>query len=159
MRIYECRHCGARNRSTGQCVKCLKGLGSLPRAFVAAGVAATILAVLWGAFSWITHLQATFLALGFGVTISAVAAHFSGGRGFLYQVVASGWTLLGMLAGDTLAVWLLWPQFYPRTPDRPDFLALMQWLALWDGATIGLMALGLMGGMFLWHQSDGVSGI
>ncbi len=153
MPLFPCRHCEARNDYPGRCIVCGKSLGSYPKAFIAAAASAQGLAFLWVAGSMAFGIPAIFFAIFFGGLVSGAVTTFSGGRGFGYQAIATGFTILGIVLADTILVWNFWPQLTgsPNTA-RPGFSALMEWLFLYDNVTGIFSVLGVVGGMFIWHH-------
>jgi hypothetical protein len=154
--------CGARNTAGGQCILCGKQLGSLPVAFIAGFAAALALSVAWALWFWITGIGAVWFAMLFGVAVSGAVVHFSFGRGWVFQAVASAATLVGIVMAQTLLLLLL--------RDRLDLLVKVEQpnlavvdvaskVALNDPWVLVFSTFGLMGGFWVWKQpSDGEDG-
>jgi hypothetical protein len=155
-KVYDCRHCGARNSGGGQCVNCLKSLGSFPKAVVGAAVASLGFGLFWILLSYITKVQLGVIALAFGMVVSFVTVRYSGGYGFTYQLNASFWTLLGLVVADVLVVRMLWHEYAPHWGDRPvpSLLDIGAYVLQHDGVTLAYCVIGLVGGLGIWRQPD-----
>lgn len=132
MKVVVCP-CGARNTAGGQCILCGQQLGSVPRAVVAGAVAALVLAVAWAVWFWLTGFVWLWLSLLFGVVVSGAVVLVSFGRGWVFQAIASAWTLVGIVAAETLLVLL--QQVAPNDP----------WVFVFG-------VCGVMGGFWVWKQ-------
>ena len=123
---------------------------------ISAAVASMALGVVWVLFALITKFQLTFLAIVFGGIISGVVTWYSGGRGFLYQGIATLFTIAGILVADVIVVRIFWSDLYPNwTGTLPPFMALLEHMATNDPATLLFCTLGVMGGCFIWHEGTG----
>lgn len=141
------------NNEQGQCVQCLKSLGSYPKALIAGLLAAVALSILWVGAAFLMNIQLAFFALFYGAVISGAITYFSGGRGLSFQFIASVLTVGGMLLADTAVVFLLWEQLpgvEPGSP-RPEFSELMVSLVEYEGSTLLFMIFGWVGGLFIWR--------
>ena len=151
---YKCRHCGANNDDCGKCIICNKGIGSLKTAIIAGFITTIVLGVFWILISLITKIQLPIFALIFGGFVSFGVSHFSAGRGFIYQGIATIYTIIGILLADTISVIILWHDLYPEwgadTPI-PQFTDIIIELALYDPFTVFFYILGVIGGFYIWR--------
>lgn len=152
MRIYTCNHCQSRNTRSGQCVECLKSLGSPIKALVAALASGVVIALLWIGISWFTGLQLPFIAMIFGGLISLAVTTYSGGVGFLYQGIATLFTIASILVADTVVVLLLLEDTYGATgwSAPPLSLSLLEYQALYDPYSFLFISIGIAGGLYIW---------
>lgn len=149
--------CGARNTAGGDCIKCGRGLGSIPRALMAAAVSAVALAVGWAVFIWLTRFFVLWFLMLFGIGISGAVVQASFGRGWSYQAIASAATIASVVLGHALLVVLV--------RDRLDLLfsleqpnvGLLSVLAavLEDQTALVFSVVGVMGGFWVWKQPSG----
>lgn len=154
MRTYICQHCNARNTHTGQCVSCLKSLGSVKKAIDAALLSGAILVTLWVGLSWITGMQFTFFAMLFGGLISLAVTRYSGGAGFLYQAIATAATIMSILVADALVVILFWDTIYGSSGvSAPSFsMDFLEYQFNHDPYTFYYVTIGVLGGFYIWHN-------
>ncbi len=150
MPTYACRACGATNSHSGDCILCGADLGSLPAAALVAFGAAAVLGVGWVGWAWLTGLQVTWFAAVYGGLVSGALVHFSGGRGPLYQGVATAATVLGLLLADSALVALLAARAQPDLP-LPPVGELLAYQVQHDPITIAFMLLGVAGGLWVWR--------
>ncbi len=146
MGVIVCRHCSARNTEGGDCVMCQKPLGDLPAAITAAFVTAGVLAVLWAGFTLVTHIQIMWFAVLFGGLVSGAVAHFSGGRGPTYQLVATTATVVGIVVGQLLFV-VGWVGRFDVLADQDAVAAIV----FADDWSLPFCVLGVVGGLWLWQ--------
>ncbi len=154
MKVVVCA-CGARNVVGGDCILCGRSLGSVSKACVAAAASSLGLAVLWAVSAWVTGLQASFLAVGFGVVVGGAVAQVSFGRGWLYQLIASTATLAGIVLGETLLILVLRDRLDLLVEVQQPNLGLVEavrYTVLQDPWAIAFAVLGLMGGFWIWKQ-------
>ena len=154
MGVYLCESCEARNIRGGICTMCGKPLGSLRDAIAAASIAMLLASLFWIGFSWLTGVQISFFAMVFGLAVSGAVAHRTGGRGPLYQAIASGFTLVGMAVSDAVVVRMHWFTInpdWPRDLPLPSLWDQLAWQAQWDGVFVVFVTLGLVGGFWLWR--------
>lgn len=129
-------------------------MGSIKKAIEAGFFSAGFLAIAWLSIVYITKMEFTFLALIFGAIVSAAVVIKSKGRGFLFQIIASFFTILGIVAGSTYGVFYLWniiPEYYNQGP-RPGVIELSWNLFLYDPATTIFYIVGVIGGGWVWHH-------
>lgn len=79
-------------------------VGRLARAILAGGVACLIAAGLWAAIAIGLHVQLGILAWGVGVMCGFAVARFGRGNGVVFQVIAVGYSLLGIALGKLACV-------------------------------------------------------
>lgn len=104
---YICRHCQANNPVPGQCVLCLKSLGSHKKAFLAAAISSLWCGTIWLTVAVLFRIQLPALAILFGGIVSATVSRFSGGRGITYQLIATAFTIAGIVSFDGLSLLLI----------------------------------------------------
>ncbi len=144
MGVIVCRRCGARNTEGGDCVMCQKPLGDLRAAVVAAVVTATLLALVWGGFSYVTGFQSAWFAALFGGVVSGAVAQASSGRGLAFQAIATAATIAGIVAGEALFVLAL----LVKLGHEEEAAA----LALSNPWGPAYAVMGVVGGLWLWHD-------
>lgn len=134
-------------------MKCLKGLGSYPKALVAGLASTVLLSGVWIGAAYLVALQFGFFALFYGAVISGAITHVSGGRGLSFQFIASVFTIAGMLFADTTVVFILWDQLpgVLEGEQRPEFFDLMIRLLEYEASTLLFMLFGLIGGLYIWQ--------
>ena len=150
MAIYECKKCKSRNTSQGHCIICGASLGSISTATTAASLTSLALGMVWFLSALMFRFQDPFLALLFGGIVSGTVTFFSGGRGLMYQAIATTYTIIGILAFDALVVWYLWPEF--SSEARPDFWFLIGYQMYHAPFALASCVLGVMGGFFIWRD-------
>ena len=151
---YMCEHCEARNSRGGRCTFCNESLGSMRVAFKAAFLAATALSLFWIFLSWVTGLELGALALVFGFLVSGAVAQSTGGRGILYQAVASFFTVSGLAIADAVVVRMQWFKIFPNwdpAEPLPPMMDQLVYQAQWDGIFLVFVVLGFAGGLWLWR--------
>ena len=103
-----CKHCGTTNFKTGQCKECLKSLGSLPKALIAAVTTSLLLFVIWVLIAIIFEAEFSWLSLFFGFLISASILIFAHGKGPIYQFISTLTTIIAIFFSDLFVTWYLW---------------------------------------------------
>jgi len=88
---------------------------SLPMALFAGSAAALVGAVLWGVFTYVTHVKLGWIAVLIGVLVGYAVRTFGKGTGPMFQVLGAVLSLSGCVAGNLLMVCL----FYSRQQDVP----------------------------------------
>lgn len=137
---------------------CGTPLGSLQRAIAAAAGSALTLALLWVVVAWLLGAQALWFPVLFGGLVSGAVVQLSAGRGWRYQAVATAATVVGIVFGDTLLLLLVTGRAEELVAvEQPNLrlLSLMRAQVESDPATLAFMALGVMGGFWVWRQPDG----
>jgi hypothetical protein len=155
MKVVVCPACSARNTAGGQCILCGVQLGSIPAACAAAWLSALGLGVGWGLFSWLTGIQALWFGLFFGVLVSGAVAHWSFGRGWAFQAIASLATFFGIVVGEGLLLLLLYRRADLLWDEDPRHLGLIEFVARAlerDPWFLAFGVTGIMGGFWLWKQ-------
>jgi hypothetical protein len=151
---FKCRHCSANNSAPGYCVLCRKQMGSLKKAFDSGLYSSLALATLWSILAIITGIELSFLAIIFGGLVSAAVVRGSSGRGISFQLIATSFTLIGIVASQAFTFYFIWD----RHPDlsaigpRPGLIAIAHHLLLYDDFTLIFIILGVMGGAWVWHH-------
>lgn len=133
---------------------CGRSLGSIRDAVKAASIAALLASLVWIGFSWLTGLELSIFAMLFGFAVSGAVAHRTGGRGPLYQGIASSFTLVGMAVSDAVVVRMQWFKIHPdwsRDLPLPPLMDQLAWQAQWDGVFLVFVTLGFVGGFWLWR--------
>lgn len=135
---------------------CLKKMGSLRKATIAAFGAAGGLALIWIMFSTITRLESLAFAVVFGAVVSGVTMRVSGGHGPLYQLVATSATILGILIADTIVMLLLTNQsgFAGLAHlTAGNWSAVLDHFFTRDPYTFCFMVAGVVTGLFIWRPA------
>lgn len=156
MKVVVCP-CGARNVVGGDCILCGEPLGSIGAALAAGAAAALGLALAWGVVGWLTGVQAIWFGMFFGVAVSGAVVHFSFGRGWLYQAIASGATLGGIVLGETLLLLLLHGRLGSLLGlEQPNLglLEALRFAVVDDSWSLVFGTVGLLGGFWVWKQPD-----
>ncbi|MCO5166501.1 MAG: hypothetical protein M9894_09065 [Planctomycetes bacterium] len=156
MKVVVCA-CGARNVVGGDCIICGAPLGSPAVAVAAAAASALGLALLWALTGWLTGVQALWFGMFFGVAVSGAVAHFSFGRGWLYQAISSGATLGGIVLGETLLLLLLHGRLGSLLGlEQPNLglLEAVRFAVVDDAWSLVFGTVGLLGGFWVWKQPD-----
>lgn len=154
MASHQCPHCGAYSSEPGRCVVCKKPIGNLGKAISAALASAVVLSVLWIGLAWISGMQLSLLAIAFGGIISLCTTHFSGGRGILYQLIATVVTVVAIVFADGIALMMMDPEVgfeELNSLTAADLLAMMEYHLKYDPATPLFYVLGVMGGFWIWR--------
>lgn len=152
-----CPGCGTRDNAGHRCHVCGYRLGSLHKAVVAAGVAALGYGAIWVGLTWLTGMQLSAIATGFGAVVAGSVAIVSKGRGCLYQLIASGFTVIGIGVAQARVYQLLWDQLPGVPPDTPapSIAALWPWVLQYDPVTVLWCVFGVLGGFILWLPTTG----
>jgi len=157
MPIWTCEACGCRSTQGGDCIECGRSLGSPRKAVLAAGVATVVLSLLWVGSGALLGVQASLFAAFYGGLVSGAVVHVSGGRGVLYQAIASSFTLAGVVCAQTVLVLILWEEIARANDlawESPGFVETLHYLVNYDPLTIVFCVLGLFGGFWVWRQPD-----
>ena len=154
MPSYICPHCSAHNSEAGQCVLCYKNIGSWREAMKAGFYTAVILGVLWVAATAIFKIQLPMLAVGFGAAVALSVSHFSGGKGFLYQAIATGFTAAGIICADSVSMLVV--AYREGQIELQQVTLNLLWAdmthrATEDAATILYYFLGIIGSFCIWR--------
>lgn len=153
MASYECKSCGSYSQEEGSCIVCGNPLGDLARAIRAAGESSLIMAMIWVAASFLLRMQLPLFALIFGGIVSLYTTRRSAGRGFLFQLIATGFTILGIVLADSMAMLLEVARessFSASDITIDMLLADMKYRILNDPVTGLFFVLGIMGGYWIW---------
>lgn len=151
-----CSKCAANNPEPGHCILCGARLGSYKRAVWAALLATLSMTAMWIILSVVVRMQFPIIAGIFGATVSFCVLHFSGGSGLFFQLIASGFTLAGIVLADSASLLLL------AVVDEKIPLSSLSTEWLWvdmsfrisnDPYTILYYVLGLISGLFLLRGS------
>ncbi|GAA5495195.1 hypothetical protein Rhal01_01370 [Rubritalea halochordaticola] len=103
MANYPCPKCTANNSSAGWCVMCQSSLGNLQKAVSNAAGATIVAGIIWVGLSVLTGIQLTILAALYGGAVAMCTSYFSGGRGIIYQTIATLFTFVGIVLFDSIA--------------------------------------------------------
>jgi hypothetical protein len=124
----------------------------LNTAVLAAAGSSIVLGIGWLLIS-LTGFQFLWVAALYGGFVSGAVAHYSGGRGISYQLIATMFTILGIVFFDTVVIWLHWSEMARAAGSnaaRPELLALMEHQFESDPFTGVFLVVGVMGGLWLW---------
>ncbi len=151
-----CRFCGTKNALAGQCIECRRNLGRLDLALLYGGLTATSVALLWYGFTIWTAWGFTLFAAVVGIIVSGSILGFAHGRGPIFQLIASSFTILAITIGEGLVGRAVPGQFFLETGGQQLPATLMEtaWvMAMWDPWTFACMIVGVAGGMFIWKYN------
>ncbi len=154
MANYICPHCDANNPDPGRCVMCDRHIGSLKRALLFGAAGTLVLGLLWIVISLGTGMQFPLTALFFGGFVSFCVSHFSGGRGIVYQLIATLFTIAGIVVADSLTGLLIAhfdESINLATFSLSDFLNYIRYTFEKDDFTSFFYVLGVMGGFYIWR--------
>lgn len=155
-----CKHCGAHNDDSGQCVICYKSLGSLRMALIAGLVCTLLYGLFWVLLTVLTKMQLPILAIIYGAMVSLGVDYYSRGRGILFQLIANVLTIAGIVFFDVLALELT--EHLAGSTDITD-LNMDEWIEklkhglFYDDLTIFFACLGVAGGFWLWRSNGSYS--
>lgn len=102
----------------------------------------------------LTGLQLTMGALLFGGIISLCCTQFSGGRGVLFQLIATTFTIVGIVAADTIAMVIVNVRLGELDPQFITASWLFEGMKhnfFYDGFTGFFFVLGVMAGLWIWR--------
>ncbi|MGE0433965.1 MAG: hypothetical protein AB7K09_18605 [Planctomycetota bacterium] len=153
---FRCRHCEAPNPRGGRCRKCHLPLGSIFRAAALGAITMLALIVAQVVLTALVGWRMTAIAALYGVAISGVIAVFDGGRGWLFQILATLLTCAGILLGNMLCLLVVWSSM-----DAP--LDWMIWVSYvltvrYDAVALCFAVFGVVGGFWLWMLPAGSQG-
>lgn len=154
MAIYHCPKCAARNTEAGRCVLCLAPLGSLSKAVKGALVGTLVMTVVWVAQTLVFSTQIPVVAGVYGALVAGFTTWFSGGRGLVYQLIATGVTIAGIGFSDSVAMSLsaMKGNGFDAGFLVPEVLwADMVERMLYDPATTCFCILGVMTSFCIWR--------
>lgn len=154
MANFPCPKCHANNPSSGWCVVCQTSLGTIKKAISNAAGATIVLGFLWVLMAVSTGMQLTIFAALFGAVVAACTSHFSGGRGFIYQAIATTFTFVGIIFFDTLAVIAVMLRTSAIEASQITLTYIWDhsiYNALNDPATTLFYIAGIMGSFIIWR--------
>ncbi|NWK56958.1 hypothetical protein HW115_15150 [Verrucomicrobiaceae bacterium N1E253] len=155
MTNYICRSCSANNNEPGRCVLCSQSLGSLKIAILAAATSCLLLSICWIALAALTQSWIPLLALVFGGVIALCTSHFSGGRGLIYQMIATGFTLIGIVCSECLITLIFIHRdstHLLQITDLDSVFRTATYQILYDPALTLFSFLGISGSFFIWRD-------
>ena len=151
----ECKNCGTTSDRAGICVYCLKDLGSIPKAILAAALMSVILFLSWVSIAAIFEAEYAWVSIVFGALISGAVIYSSHGSGPIYQLIATSFTLFTIFFSDLFVVWYLWEG--AEIALDSSFIEQIKTLAAhqvqWDIYSWLFTFLGVSSGFYIWRYS------
>lgn len=112
-----------------------------------------MMTVIWILLSVFTGIQLPALALFFGGLVAGLVSRVSGGRGFFYQVIATSFTVLGIVAGDSISMLLIaWREQGCARPSSDQIFQDMAYRFEQDPYTVLFYAVGVPGSLYVWKD-------
>jgi hypothetical protein len=151
----KCRHCGAIADKAGQCAYCLKDLGSIPKAIIAASLTSIILFFIWAGIAAIFNAEYDWVSMFFGLLISGAVLFFSHGLGPKYQLIATTFTIVTIFFSDLFVTWFLWEgiELEVNSLFADQMKALISHQLTWDPFSWLFTFLGVSSGFYIWRYN------
>ena len=99
-------------------------------------------------------LQHPIVAIGFGGVVAFCTSYFSGGRGLYYQLVATGFTLVGIVLAEALSLILLAYRYEGADLSVVDLEFIwnyMMHVSAYDTLAVLFYTLGVLGSVCIWR--------
>ena len=147
-----CKYCGSQSLSAGQCQDCHRDIGSVPKAIVAATFTSILLFTIWVGIAYFFQAEYSWVSILFGFIISASVAIFSEGRGPLFQLIATSFTIFTIFSSDLIVTWFLWGNFSFEFSQTfiYQLKELVKHHMLWDLYSWLFTFLGISSGFYIW---------
>ena len=85
--------------------------------------------------------------------MAGLVSRVSGGRGFSYQVIATAFTVLGIVAGDSISMLLIaWREKGCGQPTSDQIFQDMAYRFEQDPYTVLFYAVGVLGSLYFWKD-------
>ena len=122
-------------------------------ALATAVLSSVAIAVIWILLSVFAGIQLPALALFFGCLVAGLVSRVSGGRGFSYQAIATAFTVLGIVAGDSISMLLVaWKELGGGWPSSDQILQDMADRFEYDPYTVLFYVVGVLGSLYIWKD-------